>query len=228
MNAPVRSSLHALAASLLAGAASTALCATITVSSTLDTTADDGVCTFREAVIAANTNTASGATAGECVAGAAGADTIHFNVPGIGVRTISLASVLPVITEPLTIDGYSQTGSSPNALTVGDNAVLLIRIDAGSLPNLQRILQFGPGSNGSNVTGLNIGNANGGVIFFNNVTGGSSPATSWVPTRRAARRSGTSRRSSSSSGPAGSPSGARRRPRATSCRRRPASAPARS
>ena len=173
MNVPVRFSLRALATTVLAAGTSAALAATITVNSVLDTAADDGVCTLREAIIAANTNTASGVTAGECTAGAAGADTIAFNIGGSGVRTIALTSILPVVSEPLTIDGYSQTGANANTLAVGDNAVLLIRIDAAALPNLARILQFGPGANGSNVTGLNIGNANGGVIFFNTVTGGS-------------------------------------------------------
>src|SRR3990170_7260917 len=42
---------------------------TITVTSTDDVLADDGVCTLREAIIAANTNTPSGGTSGECRAG---------------------------------------------------------------------------------------------------------------------------------------------------------------
>jgi CSLREA domain-containing protein len=37
----------------------------ITVTSTDDVRADDGLCTLREAIIAANTNTPSGGTAGE-------------------------------------------------------------------------------------------------------------------------------------------------------------------
>ena len=52
-----------------------ALAADITVTTTDDTTADDGLCSLREAVVAANTDTASGATAGECGAGGL-ADTI--------------------------------------------------------------------------------------------------------------------------------------------------------
>ena len=44
---------------------------TITVNSTADTAADDGVCTLREAIAAANTNAASGAMTGECAAGEA-------------------------------------------------------------------------------------------------------------------------------------------------------------
>ncbi len=58
----------------------TARAASITVNSNADTQADDGVCTLREAIVAANTDTASGATAGECAAGS-GADAITFDPP---------------------------------------------------------------------------------------------------------------------------------------------------
>ena len=50
---------------------------TIKVNSTDDIIANDGLCTLREAVIAANTDTASGAMDGECRAGK-GADTIKL------------------------------------------------------------------------------------------------------------------------------------------------------
>ena len=50
---------------LLAYGASPAQAATITVNSLADTTADDGQCTLREAITAANTDNASG----ECAAG---------------------------------------------------------------------------------------------------------------------------------------------------------------
>ena len=55
-------------------------------------------------------------------------DTIDFNitVPASGVRTIMPATALPTIFSPIIIDGYSQTGASPNTLTNADNAVLLI------------------------------------------------------------------------------------------------------
>jgi hypothetical protein len=64
-------------------------------------------------------------------------DTIKFNIPttdpgfGLttpGVFTISSTSALTQITEPLTIDGYSQPRSKPNALAVGNNAVLKIEL----------------------------------------------------------------------------------------------------
>lgn len=51
---------------------------TITVNSPVDVVADDGICTLREAITAANTDMPSGASAGECIAGD-GADTIVFS-----------------------------------------------------------------------------------------------------------------------------------------------------
>ena len=48
-------------------------------------------CTLREAITAANS--------------AVGADTINFNIPGAGVRTISLNSALPTIM----VDGQSDS-----------------------------------------------------------------------------------------------------------------------
>jgi CSLREA domain-containing protein len=41
-------------------------------------------------------------------------DTIHFSMLGAGPHTISPATTLPQITEPVVIDGYSQPGSSVN------------------------------------------------------------------------------------------------------------------
>src|SRR5207244_1917089 len=113
----------------------------ITVNSTADAAADDGACTLREAIIAANTNTASGAMAGECVAGEASptVDTIAFDIAGSGVRTITPVggsaggSDLQFITDPVTIDGYTQTGSQPNTNATGAiNAVPLIELDGSS------------------------------------------------------------------------------------------------
>ena len=45
-----------------------------------------------------------------------GHDVIAFNIPGAGPHTISvLGTALPMITGPVTIDGLSQPGSSPNS-----------------------------------------------------------------------------------------------------------------
>jgi CSLREA domain-containing protein len=124
----------ALAAVLLGGAG-LAYGNTITVNSVADVAANDGQCTLREAIIAANTNTASGGMAGECAAGASGLDTIAFNIPGAGVHTIAPASNLATITEAVIIDGYTQPGSSANtnAFPGTLNTVLLIELNLASV-----------------------------------------------------------------------------------------------
>jgi hypothetical protein len=67
--------------------------ATIVVTATADLEANDGVCTFREAATAANTDTASGASPGECAAGS-GPDDVSFALPPGSVIALS---ILPVI-----------------------------------------------------------------------------------------------------------------------------------
>ncbi|MGA9421940.1 MAG: CSLREA domain-containing protein, partial [Rhodanobacteraceae bacterium] len=109
--------------------------ATITVNSNADTAADDGVCTLREAIVSADTNTGSGGSPGECVAGEPlpTVDTIAFAIPGSGVHTLQPVASLPALTEAVLIDGYTQPGASPNSLAIGDDAVLLIEIDGSGL-----------------------------------------------------------------------------------------------
>ena len=85
-----------------------------------------------------------------------GLDTINFNLPGSGVQTIAPTNVLPDITGPVAINGYSQPGSSANTLTNGDNAVILVRLDefkvsSGSPAGLNFT---GTGASGSSVRGL--------------------------------------------------------------------------
>lgn len=118
--------------SLLVGAAG-ARAATITVNTASDVVMDDGQCTFREALTAANMNVPSGVTGGECGAGSAGLDTIQFAIPGAGVHRIS-PGALPTIIEPIFIDGFSQAGSSANTnpMNAGINAVILIEIYGAS------------------------------------------------------------------------------------------------
>ena len=109
-------------------AASPAYAKTFTVNSTSDT--DDGECdqfglftecTLREAINAANE--------------ASGQDTIAFNIPGTGVKTIEVGKFgngqLPPIASRVTIDGYTQPGSSPNTnqAPFSINATPLIELD---------------------------------------------------------------------------------------------------
>ena len=118
---------------------------TITVNSTADITADDGQCTLREAIISANTNIGSG-TPGECAAGSSiGADIIAFSI-GSGAQTITLESLLPPVTSPVTIDGTTQPGYAPGKG--------MIRVDAGGL--FISVLSLDSGSTGSTVKGMMI------------------------------------------------------------------------
>jgi len=71
----------------------------------VDTTADEnngnygpGDLSLREAITLANANP--------------GTDTISFDIPGAGVHTINLLSALPLISDPVTIDGTTQPGYS--------------------------------------------------------------------------------------------------------------------
>lgn len=63
---------------------------------TVTTTADSGVGTLRWAIGQAN--------------GAAGVDTIAFNIAGAGVKTIAPLTILPTITDPVIVDGTTQPG----------------------------------------------------------------------------------------------------------------------
>src|SRR4029077_18301868 len=51
-----------------------------------------------------------------------GADVIVFAIPGTGVQTISPASALPEITDPVTIDGTTQPGYAGAPLIELDGA----------------------------------------------------------------------------------------------------------
>jgi hypothetical protein len=59
------------------------------------------------------------------------ADTIAFIISGpvSGVQTIALTASLPAITDPVTIDGYTQPEASANTLAVGSNAALRIELN---------------------------------------------------------------------------------------------------
>jgi len=110
----------AAVAALLGCGASSADAATFTVTNTNDS----GPGSLRQAILDANAT--------------AGADTIAFNIPGTGVQTISPLSSLPALTDDagVTIDGYTQPGSSPNTLTLGDNAVLMIELTGALVPGV--------------------------------------------------------------------------------------------
>src|ERR1700752_756775 len=82
---------------------------------TVTNTNDSGTGSLRQAILDANSM---------------GGGTIGFNIAGSGVHTISPLSQLPTITQTVTIDGYTQPGSSMNTNppTMGLNTVLQVEL----------------------------------------------------------------------------------------------------
>jgi len=60
-----------------------------------------------------------------------GPHQIVFAIPGSGVHAIDLSQTGVALGSSTTIDGYTQPGASPNTLSVGNNAVILIQLDGG-------------------------------------------------------------------------------------------------
>ena len=115
----VASSLSIVAPAPVATAAPT----TFTVTTTSDNAAPGdggdcaiaGSCSLRGAILAANAN-------------AGFADTIEFAIPGAAPHDVVVSTALPAVTDTVTIDGFSQPGSSPtNSEVVTINSVPGVR-----------------------------------------------------------------------------------------------------
>ena len=137
-----------------------------------DGVCDDGAgnCTLRAAMQEANAS--------------AGTDTIRFNIPGGGPHTIRPAAALPAITNPVVIDGYTQTGASPNTnpVTTGSNAVLKIELD-GSNAGVSSVHGLLITTGGSVVRGLVINRFSGdGVAIFGGEAAGNLVEGSFIGT----------------------------------------------
>jgi hypothetical protein len=122
---------------LLCAAAMLASCIASAATFTVINTNDSGAGSLRDALTAANTN--------------AGPDTIQFAIPGAGVHVINVASFLPTIEDPVTIDGYTQPGAAvgTNAFPAPLNPVLQVQISG-----LQAQLVVNAGGAGTVIRGL--------------------------------------------------------------------------
>jgi subtilisin-like proprotein convertase family protein len=113
----------------------------------------DATISLREAIIAANGTPNVGTP-----------DEIHFEIPGAGPHVIQPNGLgfglgLPSITDPVIIDGYTQTGTFVNTASTDQaiTATLLIHID-GSLTFGQNGLEIEATGGGSTIRGLVISN----------------------------------------------------------------------
>jgi hypothetical protein len=85
-----------------------------------------------------------------------GADTVGFSIPGGGVAIIAVNSGF-LITDPVTIDGFTQGGSSPNTLPLGNNGVQNVEIRGENVfPTSATGLSIISGADGTVIRGLSM------------------------------------------------------------------------
>ena len=101
-----------------------------------------GTGTLRQAIVDANANT--------------GADVINFNITGSGLFTITLSGLLPLITDLVTINGYSQPVAVQGA--IGSRTIMIV-INGNSITGRDGLFRFTSVSSGSSVNGLSIYNS---------------------------------------------------------------------
>lgn len=106
---------------------------------TVTNTNDSGAGSLREAINDANSN-----------GNPATMDVIEFTIPGSGVKTITVGTALPALTEKVRIDGYTQPGASANTAAAPNplNGTLLVEINGENIS--------GDGQPVGTASGLNI------------------------------------------------------------------------
>jgi predicted outer membrane repeat protein len=129
---------------------------TITVNSLLDTP-DPGKCRLRDAITAANTNTAIGG----CPAGALGLDTINFSLlPACRLVqcSIPLAGPLPAVSQDLTINGspYGVLISGENLYVVFDLGAVVVNLSNLTVANAKGDFGGGIIMDGTTLTLSNV------------------------------------------------------------------------
>lgn len=178
------------------------LLSTLIVNSTADNDLRDAELTLREAILVANGDLSfDDLSPGEQaqVTVDPGVDLIHFDLPGVGVRTIAPTSALPAVTDSVAIDGTSQDGyaGTPVVRLLGTGAgagANGLRLEAGAstVKGLAIVGFAGAGiavnSDGNTIQANHLGidadgqtvlgNAGGGVVVSsaNNQIGGTAPA----------------------------------------------------
>lgn len=124
------------------------------INTTVTNTNDSGIGSLRQAILEANSKP--------------GEDTITFNIPGSELHTINLLSALPAVTDPLTIDGFSQAGSIANSISAqsgGLNAQPKIAINGSNAGAGANGIQIN--TNATTIKGLIAQSFNGAGIAIN-------------------------------------------------------------
>jgi CSLREA domain-containing protein len=145
--------------------------ATINVNSFDNTVADDGTCTLREAVAAANDDVSFRLKAGECPAGS-GADTINLPPGTYTLTAVDNAAFgktgLPVITSAITINGAGATITRDPA---APEFRLFLVSGAGNLTlNAIRLTNGVAQPDGADTAGSGGAIVSGGTLALTNVT----------------------------------------------------------
>jgi hypothetical protein len=110
---------------------------------------DSGPDSLRQAILTANA--------------AADLDNILLHIPGPGPHTIAPLSDLPIITQPVNIDGYAQNGAARNTLANGSNATIKVELNGDAVISGTGLLLH---SDNVLVTGLSItGWADEGIVI---------------------------------------------------------------
>jgi len=94
-----------------------------------------------------------------------GLDRIVFDIPGSNVHRIIVASLLPILSDSVIVEGYTQPGSRPNTLPDGDDAVLLIRLDGSLLTGAGQGAGLSLSGGSSSVRGLVINGFSVGILL---------------------------------------------------------------
>jgi len=133
---------------------------------TVNTTADVGAGSLRQAILDANAIQVTGGTV--CAR-----HSIVFAIPGTGLHTITPLTPLPRFDIPITLDGYTQPGSSINSVDQGENAVITIELNGSATTG--NGIEVGPhvnsgvcGGGTSEIRGLVINRFSGAGIQANN------------------------------------------------------------
>ncbi|MGH2963762.1 MAG: hypothetical protein ACRDMH_00015 [Solirubrobacterales bacterium] len=157
----------AVGLALAAGASAAPVAFTVTLASDEpDATLADGIC---DVDLATPGQQCTLRAALQQADDASDANTIAFDILGGGVHRIAPLSALPDITQPATIDGYTQHGASVNTkgLAHGDNAALRIELNGRKLPTNTPVtgLTVGSGAGGTVIRGLVIDRFTTGILF---------------------------------------------------------------